>query len=198
MEPKYLFNENVPEKFQRAMLSMVFDACANASEHCYGTFNSSSVAGTWQRLSAWTDRGSMAGHAVAVPSFVDQSFSVQAQHWYLLRDHFGACKAHAICIYHPDEVPREAEFRKTLATNGQRVFSFEEQTLPEVDPASFLYAVLTYGIASQDKESALVYIRVQFLNENCTAYVDKGIDLVSEVSRHRFEVRSKRRLQRRR
>src|ERR1700734_132264 len=181
MGHKDIFNNDVPDKLQRAMLDMVFDACANASDHCYGTFSSDRVAkdvsGVYRRgliEDQWLGMKSLFSHLLIEPV----PYRHNTGTYYEITS--GTVKLTQSCIYHPDEAPRDAEFRKTLATNGQRYLSFEDEAQPDIDPATFLYAVLTYGIASQDNRSRPWFVRVQFLNEVCTAYVDSGIDLVSK------------------
>jgi len=160
---------------------MIYDACRNASEHCYGRFSSKGVA---KDVSGHYRRGLIEDQWIGMKGLFPElaiapvSYKRNTGTYHEITS--GLVKITESCTYHPDELPREAEFRMTLATSGQRALAFDDEPEDESAQPRFMYAVLTYGIASSDKRSRPWFVRVQFLNDFCTEYVDRGIDLISK------------------
>ncbi len=88
-------------------------------------------------------------------------------------------------ILNPNDVPRHAGFRATLAANGQySLFAPESGSAS----AQYLYAILTHVIdVNSERRSWPAFIRIQFPNATCTEYVDDGIDLLARFPDLRAE-----------
>ena len=176
-----LFDQNVPIKLQKALLRLVFAGCKTASDHCYGTFRSNVVA---KDVSGVYRRGVIEDQWEGIPALFPKQVSVDPR-WY---KHYtgsyyeltcGVVKLTQSCVLFRGDIPRQAEFRATLATNGQGEL-FEPQ--PDEDANTephHLYAILTYGIdAKAEKRGQPWFIKIEIPNAECTASVDEGIDLI--------------------
>lgn len=172
-----LFDQHVTTSLQRSFLKMVFECTKDASEHCFGSFDSRQVA---KDVSGIYRRGLIEDKWAGLQP-LHRGISVKPV-WY---QHFtgsyceltsGSVKITQSCVLNPGEIPRYADFRSTLATNGQRkLFDSEDE-----EAAEFLYAILTYGIDCNAKEREQVaFVKIEFPNVLCSAPVDDGINLVS-------------------
>ncbi len=88
-------------------------------------------------------------------------------------------------ILNPNDVPRNASFRATLAANGQySLFGSESDSAS----AQYLYSILTHVVdVNSEKRSWPAFIKIQFPNATCTGYVDDGIDLLARFPDLRAE-----------
>lgn len=58
--------------------------------------------------------------------------------------------------------------------------NFRYSSSQESSTAEYLYAILTHGVdVSSPKRSWPAFVKIQFPNESCTAYLDDGIDLMA-------------------
>ncbi len=73
----------------------------------------------------------------------------------------------ASAVESPRTLPRDAEFRKTLARNPQRAFTFGPKPSPPPEGAP-LYALLLYGTEDRDPSRA-GFAHIVFPDEECAA-----------------------------
>lgn len=173
-----IFDEHVPLRLQKALLKSIFDNYKAASEHCYGTFQPPQA----KDLSGIYRRAKIEDEWAGVEAIFKNDVRVKVQPY---ENHTGfyneiTCGRVRItqsCTLSPNIVPRHAYFRETLASSGQ-LSLFVEESHEQTQGASYLYAILTHGVdADSPKRSIPWFARIQFPNEDCTDYVDEGIDL---------------------
>jgi hypothetical protein len=179
----HLFDENVPERLQRALLKLILENYKESSRYCYRYFSAAQakdLSGTHRRARIEED---LLGIEGLFPSakVLPQLYENATGHYNEVTS--GLVKMTQSCITEPDSVPRLAKFRSTLASNGQFSLTFEEPEtnadVPEEASEEFLYGILTHVVDSEaPKRSWPAFVRVQFPNETCTKYVDDGIDLM--------------------
>lgn len=178
MTNSQLFDLHVPVQLQKNLSTLVFESCKSASEHCYDSFSSRRVA---KDVSGHYRRGRIEdqweGILALFPNqvFVDQQWFKHGTGSYCELA-CGIVRLTQSCVQVRGEIPRQAEFRLGLATNGQ--YSMFEPQEPEIKP-QYLYSILTYAIDSEAKNREQpAFIKIEFPNATCTAPVDAGIDLV--------------------
>jgi hypothetical protein len=178
-----MFDSFIPSSIQRALLKSVFVNCELASAHCYTEFHptqAKAVSGHYRRGKIEDD---LAGIGGRFREEMKGKMDVSIRTFKRRTGHYnevtcGNVKLTQSCIANADVVPRSALFRKTLAKNGQ-YHLFNQALNVEIDAAdSYLYAILTYAIdVLSENRKFPAFVRVQFPNADCTAYIDKGIDL---------------------
>lgn len=175
-----LFDEHVPDRLQIKLLTLVFESCKSASEHCFGTFGSRQVA---KDLSGVYRRAIIEDQMKGIPALFKDTVSVgpcfykngTGSYFELTA---GVVKLTESIVLERGDIPREALFRSTLATNGQYEM-FEQDEVPEEEKPKFLYSILTYGIDCKSKNRDVpAFVKIEFPNKKCTAPVDEGINLV--------------------
>jgi hypothetical protein len=169
------FDDAVPLRLQRALLKSVFENYKEASRHCYRTFQpaqAKDLSGSYRRAKIEDEWSGIAALFPDVQVTICPYENLTGSYNELT---CGQVKITQSCITSPDVVPRYAVFRKTLAENGQLdLFEYND-----VDSErTFLYGILTHGVDSKSaRRSRPAFARVQFPNQDCTEYVDDGIDL---------------------
>lgn len=176
MSNSELFDSYVPSRFQKAILRLVFSTTKSASAHVFGEFNSYAVAidalGNWRRQKIEDQFAGMKALFSSV-KVSPRRYEQNTGSYHEITS--GKVKLTQSCVASPNDVPREAKFRVTLATNGQHEM-FRSADPPPED--AYLYSILTYGIdLKSEKRSIPSFVRIQFPNADCTKYVDEGIDL---------------------
>lgn len=174
-----IFDNNISVKLQRKLLALVFESCKTASEHCFGSFSSHRVA---KDVSGVYRRGRIEDQWEGIPALFKGEVSVETRFYRNYTGSYceltcGVVKLTQSCVIERGDIPREAEFRETLATNGQRELFKED--VEDGDKPKFLYSILTYGIDQKAKNRDVpAFIKIEFPNSKCTAPVDDGINLV--------------------
>jgi hypothetical protein len=176
-----LFDQSVSAQLQKAILKLIFEGCKTASEHCYGNFNSTRIA---KDVSGVYRRGVIEDQWSGIPVRFPQV--AMRPNWY--RHYTGSyceltcgdVKLTQSCVIYRGDIPRVAEYRSTLATNGQMDLCFEADGGDEGDTVpKYLYAILTYGIdTSAKKREQPAFVKIEFPNCTCTEPVDEGINLI--------------------
>jgi len=168
------FDRNVPIRLQKALLRSLFESYKETSRYCWRHFQppqAKDLSGTYRRAKIEDE---WSGVAALVPDVVVGVRPYKNYTGSFNEITCGNVKITHSCVLSPDVVPRQAEFRATLASNGQlQMFSPNEPST-----AIYLYAILTHGVDSDSpKRSRPAFALFQFPNEACTAYVDEGINL---------------------
>jgi hypothetical protein len=179
-----LFDQQVPLKFQRAVLQSILSKYQEASRYCYKNFNhnqAKDLSGVYRRTlieEEWNGMAQLFPALRVEPKYYDHNTGTYNELTY------GLVKLTQSCVTGPNEVPRFAEYRSTLAQNGQLKLQFEaEQSNPTETNNRFLYSILTHGVDLESKNRSLpAFARIQFPNAQCTAYLDRGIDLFQRFS----------------
>ena len=172
-----LFDQHVPSRLQKALLRSIFNNYRAASEHCYNNFQqpqAKDLSGSYRRAKIEDEWAGIEAIfkdiKVRVRPYENNTGSYN-------EITCGPVKITQSCTLSPNIVPRYAFFRQTLASNGQLNFFVEEQE-EQPKEASYLYAILTHGVdVESPKRSMPWFARIQFPNEDCSEYVDDGIDL---------------------
>jgi hypothetical protein len=87
----------------------------------------------------------------------------------------GLIKMTASCVLTPSDLPREADYRETLATNPQMVLG---DFLPEQPVGEFLYAILLHGVDDSVKQRAgCRFAQIRFPLPGFKGYTEDRIDL---------------------
>jgi hypothetical protein len=172
----------VPYRVQKAFLKCIFENCKESSRFCYRHFappQAKDLSGSYRRAKIEDDFPGIA-------ALFSKQVSVKPQMYEHNTGYYGEVTCGLVkmtqsCISDPDEVPRLAKFRSTLAQNGQlSLFSSDEEadTNGEISKPRYLYCILSYGIdPNSPKRSWPAFVRVQFPDEKCAKYLDDGIDL---------------------
>jgi hypothetical protein len=174
-----IFDNNVSVRLQKKLLTLIFESCKTASEHCFGSFSSRQVA---KDVSGVYRRGRIEDQWEGIPALFKGEVTVEPQYYKNGTGSYceltcGLVKLTQSCVIERGDVPREAEFRSTLATNGQG--ELFEEVIEENEKPKFLYSILTYGIDSKaNNRETPAFIKIEFPNSKCTAPVDEGINLV--------------------
>ena len=168
---------HVPRIVQRALLISVFENYAQASRYCWRYFSNPQA----KDLSGNYRRAKIEEEWAGIQARFPRDISVEVKPYpnntgYYNEITCGRVLITQSCIAEPSEVPRSAEFRKTLATNGQ--LDLYSTNIEEAGPDDLLYAILTHGVdVNSRRRSRPAFARFQFPNSDCTKYVDEGIDL---------------------
>ena len=174
-----IFDNNFPVRLQKKLLTLVFESCKTASEHCFGSFSSRRVA---KDVSGVYRRGLIEDQWEGIPALFKRDVTVEPRFYKNYTGSYceltcGVVKLTQSCVIERGDVPRQAEFRATLATNGQG--ELFEEFVEDDDKPTFLYSILTYGIDQNAKNRDVpAFIKIEFPNSGCTAPVDEGINLV--------------------
>jgi hypothetical protein len=170
------FDDHVPQRVQKALVKCVFENYKEASRHCYRYFagpQAKDLSGVYRRAKIEEE---FAGIEALFPDVrvAVQSYQHNTGHYNEIT--CGLVKLTQSCIVEEGEVPRFAYFRATLALTGQ-LSLFEE---PEPDGAQYMYSILTHGVdVNAPKRAWPAFVKIQFPDETCTAYLDGGIDLLA-------------------
>jgi hypothetical protein len=170
------FDDHVPRKLQNALLRSVFENYAEASRYCWRNFTApqaKDLSGTYRRARIEEE---WSGIATLFPRDV----TVEVRQYENNTGYYNEITCGRVvitqsCIVDPNEVPRTALFRTTLARSGQlELFNAIEDT----DADDLLYTILTHGVdVTSRRRSRPGFAKFQFPNRDCSKYVDDGIDL---------------------
>jgi hypothetical protein len=173
------FDQHVPTRLQRAILKAVFENYKEASRFCYRHFASTQakdLSGVFRRAKIEEEFAGIEALFPGIVQVTPQAYEHNTGYYNELT--CGPVKLTQSCISDPDDVPRFAKFRSTLACSGQ--LSLFEPTPESSTVARYMYSILTHAVdAASPKRSWPAFVRVQFPNEPCTAYLDDGIDLMA-------------------
>jgi hypothetical protein len=172
-----IFDDAVPRRLQFSLTKSVLESYTQASRYCFRNFASSQakdLSGHYCRAKIEDD---LAGIAALFPRV-----RVDVHHYENNTGSYneitsGIVKLTQSRILQRSDVPRRANFRTTLAVNGQLNFfdSGLEATAPQ-----YLYAILTHVLDQKsERRSWPALVQIQFPNSTCTRYVDEGIDLLA-------------------
>ncbi len=173
-----MFDQHVLLKLQRGLLRAVLENYKAASSHCYSNFQppqAKDLSGDYRRAKIEDEWAGIAAIFEDIKVNVRQYENNTGSYNEIT---CGQVKITQSCTLSANFVPRFALFRETLASNGQRdLFEGDEPQDCEGEER-FLYAIFTHGVdVSSPKRSRPYFAKVQFPNENCTSYVDEGLDL---------------------
>jgi hypothetical protein len=170
------FDAHVSERLQKALLRSIFENYAESSRYCWRYF----AAAQAKDLSGTHRRARIEDEWAGIAAFFPREVTVKVQTYENNTGHYNEITCGRVvitqsCVVDPNEVPRQAYFRTTLAQNGQLAL-FE--AIEDTDPDDLLYAILTHGVdVTSRRRSRPGFARFQFPNQDCTKYVDEGIDL---------------------
>jgi hypothetical protein len=173
-----LFDQHVPRKFQKAILQSLLSNYKEASRYCWKNFHpnqAKDLSGIYRRTlieEQWSGMAELFPALRVEPKLYDHNTGTYNELTY------GLIKLTQSCVAGPNEVPRYAEYRTTLAHNGQlKLFEVDESSGAEADKR-YLYSILTHGVDLESENRSLpAFARIQFPNKHCTEYLDRGIDL---------------------
>jgi hypothetical protein len=170
------FDDHVSRRLQGALLRSIFENYAEASRYCWRHFatpQAKDLSGTYRRAKIEEE---WSGIATLFPRYV----SVEVRPYENNTGYYNEITCGAVimtqsCIVDPDEVPRTARFRTTLARSAQ-LGLFD--AIEDIDPDDQLYAILTHGVdVTSRRRSRPAFVKFQFPNRDCSRYVDDGIDM---------------------
>jgi hypothetical protein len=173
------FQSNVPDKVQKALLQRILQCYRDASQHCYKHFGAAQA----KDMSGHYRRARIEDEFIAIAERFKKDgvkcepvpYKRNTGHHVELRS--GLVTITQSCVLWKDDLPREADFRETLASTGQSEM-FEGGNEEEPPAGTTLYAVLLHGVArgvKQRERCAFAYIR--FPDRNFKSYLGKSINL---------------------
>jgi hypothetical protein len=180
------FNQHVPEKVQRALLQRILQCYRDASQHCYKHFRSAQakdLSGHYRRgriedeMFGIADRFRKDGVTVEeVPYRRNTGCHVE------LRS--GLVTVTQSCVLFKDDMPREANFRETLASTGQReMFGDGEEEQPKAETT--LYAVLLHGVAPGGKQrETCAFACIRFPDGKFNGYLGGTVNLFEKFPQY--------------
>jgi hypothetical protein len=175
------FNLNVPEKIQKALLQRILQCYRDASQHCYKHFRPAQA----KDVSGHYRRGRIEDEMIGVAerfrkdgvTFNEVPYKRNTGHHVELRS--GMVTFTESCVLFKDDLPREADFRETLASTGQREM-FAEGKDEEVEPGTTLYAVLLHGVGTGSKRERCAFASIRFPAKNFRGYLGGTVDLFNK------------------
>lgn len=171
----------VPDAIQRALLDGLFRNYTDASDHCYSTFRPAialNASGPYRYSKIEEDWCGIAERFPKIVKFTHEPFrnkrtgKVTGTYVQLEIGHIRLTES---CVRKPFSIPREADFRDTLAQEAQRSFFGEDE---DADSGGYLYAICLHGVdVNSQNRSRPAFARVRFPNKHFSGYVGDGIDL---------------------
>ena len=181
-----IFDTTVPRRLQYSLTKSVLENYRESSRYCFRNFAPAQARDLSGHFCRARIEDEMVGIAALFPvvSVTIQSYENNTGSYNELT--CGVVKLTQSRILNPNDVPRRASFRATLAANGQYTLSFASDS--DLPAAQYLYAILTHVVdVNSERRAWPAFVRIQFPNANCTAYVDEGIDLLARFPDLRAE-----------
>lgn len=163
-----IFEEDVPEEFLVATIDCLLDSYVEAHTHCkmrYGKSEFRYVMPHLQRANFEGDWRKLARSFKGSKARVVKNARGDGHTRYV----FGRVVMTASAVQEPEQIPRDAQFRKTNAGEQQLDLLSPNADLPAKDAA--LYAMLTHGprLPGHPLPS---FIRIGFPSKDCSEFVD--------------------------
>ncbi len=180
-----VFDSAVPRRLQYSLTKSVLENCRQSSRYCYRELAAAQARDLSGYLCRAKIEDEMVGIAALFPMLRVTIKNYQNNTGSYNEITCGVAKLTQSRILNPNDVPRSASFRATLAANGQYSLFGSE---PELASAQYLYSILTHVIdVNSEKRSWPAFIKIQFPNATCTEYLDEGIDLLARFPDLRAE-----------
>jgi hypothetical protein len=180
------FNQHVPEKVQKALLQRILQCYRDASQHCYKHFRPAQA----KDVSGHYRRGRIEDEFVGIAERFRKDGVIVAEvpykrntgHHVELRS--GLATITQSCVLFKHDIPRDADFRETLASTGQReMFGDGEEEQPK--DGVTLYAVLLHGVAPGIKQrERCAFACIRFPDRNFKGYLGRTINLFEKFPQH--------------
>lgn len=175
-----MFCSEVPVEVQRALLHGLFRNYSDASEHCYTVFRhpiARNASGPYRHSKIEEDWCGIAERFPTAVKFTHKPFrnkkSGKITGTYVQLE-IGRVRLTESCVRTPSSLPRDADFRETLAMEAQRSLFGED----EKESDGYLYGVYLHGVdVASENRNRPAFAKVRFPNRRFSGYIGKGVDL---------------------
>jgi hypothetical protein len=170
-----LFDAEVSLDIQRALLRSIFENYAQSSEFCWANFSGPQA----KNLSGYHRWAKIEDEWAGIAVRFTGRLTVETQSYKNGTGFYNEVTCGRVvltqsCVAFPDEAPRRAQFRQTLAQSGQ----FSLFTSNDVPADGYLYAVLIHGVdVLSERRSRPAFARIEFPDQECRRFLAGGIDL---------------------
>lgn len=174
-KPSDLFRQEVPREVLAAILRAILQSYRDASSYCYAAMRPHQA----KEASGPVRRNKIESEFIGIGERYKRLISV-ADRWYkrntgnFVELTSGIVKMTQSCVLTPSDLPREADYRDTLATDSQLSFEF----VPKQAPGKYLYAIVLHGVDADSKQrSGCRFAQVRFPLPEFTRYTADIVDL---------------------
>ena len=170
-----VFQDHVPTEILAAVLRAVLQSYKDASATCYEAMRprqAKDASGPFRRNkieSEFVGIGERFKHLISV---ADKLYKRGTGNYIELS--CGLVKMTQSCVLNATDLPREADYRDTLAEDSQLAFEF----IPKGTPGKHLYGILLHGVDGMSKQrSGCRFAEVRFPLRGFEGYTEDRIDL---------------------
>jgi hypothetical protein len=173
-----LFHETVPQPMLRSLLKALLQSYRDSSAYCYKKYRpaqAKDVSGHVRRADMESEMLGVAERFKSVASAETHMFKNYTGTYVELQ--CGVVRLTESCVPDKEELPRQADFRATLAGRRQGKFVFAADEEVQVQP-EHLYGILLHGVdKSSKKRDKCAFACVRFPDQDCAEYVGEIVDL---------------------
>jgi hypothetical protein len=170
-----LFLSEVPGEVLAALLRTLLQSYQDASSACYDVMRPPQA----KEASGPFRRNKIESELMGVGERFSGNLSVESKHYKRHTGSYveltcGLVKMTQSCVLAPSDLPREADYRETLATHPQLLLEF----MPREPEGKFLYAILLHGVDDTVRQRAgCRFAEVRFPLRGFTGYTEERVDL---------------------
>jgi hypothetical protein len=170
-----VFDSQVPTRLQRSLTQAVLEHYKGSSRSCFSKYAEAQARDLVGHCRRAKIEEELLGIVTLFPDVTISTHTYENNTGHYNEITCGCVRITQSHISQPSDVPRQAKFRATLAQNGQQeLFT----TTTNLSDSGYLYAILTHGVdENSERRSWPAFIKIQFPDQNCSRYLDEGIDL---------------------